>query len=336
MADEEKPYAPTPGRIAKARKEGNIAKSAELTGVASFAFGTIALVAVAPSIASASQAFIIASVKGPSPDVVPLGMTLSVSVLAVYLAAASASVVVTLVQTRGLAFVAPKFKPERMKPAEGLKRMFSMQSVVSAIKALLAFVVTIGFAIPTGQLVFGRGTGETALGPFAVIATVGAQRALASAILVAAFFAVADYLIVHAQWLKKLRMSLYEIRKEYKENEGDPRLKNRRKRRHRKMLSGPVASVAKASFVVANPTHVAVALQYAPPDIGVPLVLVMGVDENALRIRGMATELGIPVIENVPLARSLLATATVGKPIPRESFVAIAEIVTALFAPAAR
>jgi flagellar biosynthesis protein FlhB len=158
----------------------------------------------------------------------------------------------------------------------------------------------------------------------------GAQRAIASAIGVASFFAVADFFLVRKRWMKKLRMSLYDLKKELAENEGNPQLRARRRARHRSLAAGALAQVRNAAFVVANPTHVAIALEYRPPEVPVPRVLVKAAEDVALRVREAAAELGIPIIEDVPLARTLFATSRIGSNIPHETFVAVAEIVMAL------
>jgi flagellar biosynthesis protein FlhB len=329
MASEEKPFDPTPSRLQKARREGNVARSTEITGVASFAAAALTLFGTAPYVGALQAGWTRRLTSGQSPgasEALALAAAGALPLLAALLAGTTASIV----QTKGLVFVTPSVKFERLNPMEGCKRMFSLQSAVSAAKALLAFAVALAAAVPTAELVFTRGTGGGTAGVYGALVALGAQRVFASAVLVALVFSIADYLIVRKQWLKKLRMSLYELKKELQENEGDPHLRGRRRQRHRQMISGPVDAVKKASFVVANPTHVAVALRYAPPDVSVPLVLVMGAEENARRIRALAADAGVPIVENVELARTLWATASVGRAIPRESFVVVAEIVTAL------
>lgn len=329
MADEDKPFDPTPSRLQKARREGNVARSTEINGVASFAAAALTLFAVMPYIGAVQGGWVERIATGQTSRAGSHALALALAGALPLLAALIAGTTASLVQSRGLVFAAPSIKFERLNPGQGFKRMFSMQSAVSAAKALLAFGVALAAAIPTAELVFTRGTGGGTITVFGALASLGAQRMFASALSVAAVFAVADYLIVRKQWLKKLRMNLYELKKELQENEGDPQLRGRRRQRHWQMTTGSVDSLKNAAFVVANPTHIAVALRYEPPEVAVPVVLVMGAEANALRIRALAAEAGIPVVENVELARMLWATASVGRAIPRESFVAVAEIVTA-------
>ena len=256
--------------------------------------------------------------------------TIALVALVPLVATATAGTLCGAVQAGGLHFHAPTIKVERMNPKENIKRMFAGEAAVAAARAVLAFVVAVAFFIPTANLVFNRASGGGSLAALGSLATLGAQRAIASAIGVASFFAVADFLLVRKRWLKKLRMSLYDLRKELAENEGNPQLRSRRKARHRSLASGALAQVRNAAFVVANPTHLAIALEYRPPDVPVPRVLVKAAEDVALRVRAAAAELGIPIVEDVPLARTLYATARIGSNIPHETFVAVAEIVTAL------
>jgi flagellar biosynthesis protein FlhB len=125
-------------------------------------------------------------------------------------------------------------------------------------------------------------------------------------------------------------MSLEEFKRDLREQDGDPMARARRKAAHRAIVRGSLQRLREAAFVVTNPTHLAIALEYAPPKVVVPRVLIRAADEAALLVRSRARELNIPVIENVPLARELFAKANPGEYIPQETYVAVAEIVAAL------
>jgi len=329
MPEEEKPFDPTPSRIQRARREGNIAKSNEISTAIVFSAGVLALFAVAPQLAAIESAWLFRAARDLVIDFSALGPSL-LTLAAVPIAAAVAAVVASIGQARGLLFVAPKFKLDRLKPNEGLKRMFSMQAVVGALRAALAFAAAIAIAVPTVELVFVRGIGSRRLAEFAALATIGSTRVLEGALAVSICFAGVDYFIVRKQWLKKLKMSLYELKKELRENEGSPQMKGRRRQVHRALLGSPVKAVRDASFVVTNPTHIAVAIRYAPAEAGVPRVLAMGAENNAALMRAEAAAHGVPLVEDVALARLLWANATIGLAIPRDTFLAVAEIVTAL------
>jgi flagellar biosynthesis protein FlhB len=141
---------------------------------------------------------------------------------------------------------------------------------------------------------------------------------------------LAEFAAARKAWLRKLRMSADDRKREAKEQDGDPFARGRRRALHRSFLRGALAEVKKASFVVANPTHVAVALEYRPPTVPVPRVLVRAAGEMAARVRAVAAECGVPVVENVALARALYRDARAGEPIAHAHYVAVAEVVAAL------
>jgi flagellar biosynthesis protein FlhB len=170
------------------------------------------------------------------------------------------------------------------------------------------------------------GTPEAA----AVTAWQAARHVTFAACATGMLFALAEFAAARNAWLRKLRMSADDRKREAKEQDGDPFARGRRRAMHRSLMHGALAEVKKASFVVANPTHVAVALEYRPPAVPVPRVLVRAADEMAARVRAMAVECGVPVIENVALARALYRDARAGEPIAHAHYVAVAEVVAAL------
>jgi flagellar biosynthesis protein FlhB len=152
----------------------------------------------------------------------------------------------------------------------------------------------------------------------AAMAWSGAQHVVFAAASVGLVFAIVEYGAARRSWLTKLKMSLHEFKRELKENDGDPSTRARRKALHRNVLRGAIAKVKDAAFVVVNPTHVAVALEYRPPEVPVPVVLVRAAGEMALRVREEASRADVPVIENIALARALFSQAEVGEPIPHD------------------
>jgi flagellar biosynthesis protein FlhB len=125
-------------------------------------------------------------------------------------------------------------------------------------------------------------------------------------------------------------MSFSELKRESKEQDGDPQARGRRRTLHRDFVRGAIVNVKKAAFVVVNPTHVAVALDYRPPEVPVPCVLVRAEGAGALRVRRLAAEHGVPVIEDVALARALYFESRAGDVIPHAHYVAVAAVVSAL------
>ena len=244
--------------------------------------------------------------------------------------AAVAGAFVGVVQSGGLRVVGVVPKFERLSPVEGIKRMLSRETVTHAARACAAFVLAAAAVGSTMRAVLGAALGASGAPVIAAIAWSGAQHVAFTAAAIGLAFAFAEYGVARRAWLHKLRMSLQELKREMKERDGDPLLRGRRKAMHRAMARGSLKRVKDASFVVVNPTHVAVALAYSPPEIPIPTVLVRAVDEMALRVRELAGEHRVPIVENIPLARALYRDAEVDRQIPHAHYVAIAEIVAAL------
>ena len=152
-------------------------------------------------------------------------------------------------------------------------------------------------------------------------------KVLVASVAVFAVIALADYLWQRRRWRERLKMTLQEVRDEHKQQEGDPHIKARiRSIRAQRSKKRMMAAVPKATVVIANPTHYAVALKYEP-GMNAPLCVAKGVDAVALRIRKVAEDAGVAVIENPPLARSLHAAIEVDKEIPAEHYKAVAEVI---------
>jgi flagellar biosynthetic protein FlhB len=142
-----------------------------------------------------------------------------------------------------------------------------------------------------------------------------------------AVVAIADYFFQYRQWFERQKMSLQEMKEEFKQSEGDPHIKGRiRQLRHARMKKRMMAAVPKASVIITNPTHYAVALSYER-GMSAPVCVAKGVDTIALKIREIAGLHDIPIVENVPLARALYATVEIDDEIPVEHYHAVAEII---------
>ena len=159
-----------------------------------------------------------------------------------------------------------------------------------------------------------------------------ALRMLVAVLSVLALIALADYAYQRWETLKKLRMSVQDIRDEHKDTEGDPKIKARiRQLRMERARTRMMAAVPEATVVVTNPTHFAVALKYEHEEMDAPIVVAKGADLVAKRIRDLATENNIPIVENPPLARGLFAAAEIDEPIPLEHYKAVAEVISYVF-----
>jgi flagellar biosynthetic protein FlhB len=153
------------------------------------------------------------------------------------------------------------------------------------------------------------------------------MRLLGAVVAMLAVVAIADYFFQYRQWYERQKMSLQEMKEEFKQSEGDPQIKGRiRQLRQARMRKRMMAAVPKASVVITNPTHYSVALSYER-GMSAPVCVAKGVDRIALKIREIAGEHDIPIVENVPLARALYATVEIDEEIPVEHYHAVAEII---------
>jgi flagellar biosynthesis protein FlhB len=324
---DEKPFDPTPARIARARRDGNVPRPTELVAAAAFGASAIAACAVVAPIGALARDAIASAARG-TPSLRDEGAVVALAALPMLCGAAFACVA-TVAQRGGIAATPLCVKLARLDPAEGARRMFSRDTAVHAVRAVLAFAAAVAGMTPAiSHAIVAVGAGD--LGTVAANAWDGARRTLAVACSVGALFALWDHVATRRAWLRTLRMSFDELKREVKDQEGDPHLRSRRKTRHRALARGAVSAVKEAAFVVANPTHVAVALAYRPPAIAVPTVLVRAADAAALRVRALAERFGVPVVEHPSLARALFAQARIGAAIPSAHYVAVAEIVAVL------
>ena len=221
----------------------------------------------------------------------------------------------------------PKFN--RISPLQGFKRLFSLRSVVEALKGLLKITILLYLIYNYFQTVvlgFSRFLDmevSQACGIlFDDILSLILQVVIAFTVL-----AGADYLYQWWDYERQLKMSKQEVKEEYKQTEGDPQVKGKikqiqRQRAQKRMMQ----QVPKADVVIRNPTHVAVALRYKPDKDDAPVVVAKGLDELALRIVSVAEENGVAIVENVPLARSLYADAELDRMIPMEFYGPVAEV----------
>jgi flagellar biosynthetic protein FlhB len=221
----------------------------------------------------------------------------------------------------------PKFS--KISPGAGAKRIFGKQAAANFGKGLFK-VIALG-AVMTAILWPERLRLESMLrfDPAALLGvTTGLTIHLMGAVVaMLAVVAIADYFFQYRQWFERQKMSLQEMKEEFKQSEGDPHIKARiRQLRHARMKKRMMAAVPKASVIITNPTHYAVALSYER-GMPAPVCVAKGVDTVALKIREIAGEHDIPIVENVALARALYATVDIDDEIPVEHYHAVAEII---------
>ncbi|MEE4452358.1 flagellar biosynthesis protein FlhB [Novosphingobium resinovorum] len=249
-------------------------------------------------------------------------------VFAVLMAAAVGTVFLQGRATMSWSRLSPKWS--KLSPASGFARLFGTRALVEFTKTL-AKMGGIGLAVWLVLAPRLQGMdGLVGRSPGAIGAAAGglAFEALRVVVMLVAGLALFDFLYQRRSFLQRMRMTKQEVKDEHKQSEGDPKIKAKirqiQMQRSRKRM---MAAVPTASVIVTNPTHYAVALKYEHGVTAAPTVVAKGVDAVALRIREVAKEAGVPVMENPPLARALFAAVEIDHPIPIEHYQAVAEII---------
>jgi flagellar biosynthetic protein FlhB len=345
MADEKdgasKTEEATPQKLAQARTKGDVPKTPDLPQFMSF-FAVAAVLAIAGGWMSRNLAVELLPFIS-DPDGIELSGQAGVGVMmravmagapiigVVMAAAALAGAAGNLVQT-GLMFTPDKLKMEfsKLSPMQGLKRLFGLDALMQFFKGLVKIVI-VSFLVWWIL--------KPHLGVMTKLATMEVAMILpiTADILRRLVFAVCGLLLVvsGADWfwqkqrfLARMRMSKEEIKEEFKQTEGDPHVKARQKQiRHTRARQRMMQAVPKATVVVMNPTHYAVALKYVQGEDDAPQCVAKGLDSLALKIRAVAEEAGVPVIEDAPLARALYAAVEIEETIPAAHYEAVAKVI---------
>jgi flagellar biosynthesis protein FlhB len=225
-------------------------------------------------------------------------------------------------------------KLEKLDPIKGFKRIFSLRSVIELLKSILkiVFVGTVTFIVLWRRIDEVLGLAFKTVGDsMKTVASLTLQMGFAASIALL-FLAILDYLYQRFDYEKNLRMSKQDIKDEYKNSEGDPLIKSKIKQRQREMaMRRMMQEVPKADVIITNPTHYAICLKYDENQREAPFVIAKGVDLIAQKIKMIANEHEITMIENRPLARSLYDQAEIGDTIPEEFFKAVAEILAYVY-----
>jgi flagellar biosynthetic protein FlhB len=211
-----------------------------------------------------------------------------------------------------------------------LKRLFSKQAIANFVKGLLKLAVIGGIVTAVLWPQRMRLESMVAIDPAGVLAIMQSMTLdmLGAVVAILALIAAADYLFQYSQWFERQKMSMREIKDEYRQSEGDPMVKAKiRQIRQFRAKKRMMAAVPQASVVITNPTHFAVALKYERGMIA-PVCVAKGADAIARKIREVAGKHGVPVVENPPLARALYGTVEIDQEIPPEHYQAVAEVIT--------
>jgi flagellar biosynthetic protein FlhB len=344
MADEndasDKTEDPTQKRLDEALERGDVAKSQEINTWFVIAGGTLVMSTFSGSIGGGMLVplrGLIAnawSIRTDGPGLLSLASSLEYAVIAAVgvpmLMLALAALAGNMMQHR-LVWSGEALKPKlsKISPGAGFKRIFGKQAAVNFAKGI--FKVTALGAVMAAILWPERHRLE-ALVRFDPAALLGVTSSLSlhlmgAVVAMLAIVAVGDYLFQYRTWYERQKMSQQEIKEEFKQSEGDPHVKGRmRQLRQARMKKRMMAAVPKASVIITNPTHYSVALQYER-GMAAPVCVAKGADNLAFKIREIAREHNVPIVENVPLARALYATVEIDEEIPVEHYQAVAEVI---------
>jgi len=339
--DSQQTEEPTAKRLEQARDAGDVVRSSELSAFILLAGGTLAIAMFGKQAALGIANLLTMFLEQPdamsvdNAGLAAIGRGL-LSHLAIILAPFFA-VLVTAALAGHVLQNRPGFNLDKIKPdlgklslLAGLKRLFGPDGWMNLLKGLLKIAV-VGAAIWT-QLWPARFMLEAMLTQ-TTGGVVGDMMLLLFRVLIAALAALGvigglDYFVQRMRFLQRNRMSKQEIKEEYRQNEGDPAIKAKiRQIRNERARKRMMARVPEATVVIMNPTHYAVALLYESGKTAAPICVAKGIDALALRIRDIAEQNDVPVVQNPPLARALHATVEIDEAVPPEHYKAVAQVI---------
>lgn len=345
MASGEKTEAATPRRREEVRKKGNTPKSAELNSILALLAGIVVLQAVGSTVVRQMLDLMGATLRHltladwtvPAVSAYFGGLgSLYLGIMApLFVALTIVGVAGNFVQS-GIVLTTQPISPDfsRIDPLKGFQRIFSQRSLVELIKSvsklgIVSYVVYQALQSKYVEIVAMSGTDIR--GAASVVAQ-GAVEILLKAGFAMLAVAALDYGYQRWQYERNIRMTKEEVREEFRQSEGDPKIKAKIKQQQRRLAARRMMHDVPASdVVITNPTHLAIALQYRPESMRAPKVVAKGRLLIAEKIKEVARQHGVPVIENKPLAQALYKTVEVGSEIPPLLYQAVAEVLAFIF-----
>jgi flagellar biosynthetic protein FlhB len=338
----------SPYRIEEFRRKGQVAQSRELAGLAALLAAGVATYAMAPAMSASMTGFmeevfrtdLASRVDLGSGDVLKQYMFRSLHILGaiglpiclagfVFGALASFGQIGSIWSTDPLM---PDFS--KINPISGFQRLVSMKQVWEGLRLVFKMSVVIAITYGLVKSEIFRSGGYMVADPANLSTAFGssAKSIFLSLVSALAIFAGFDFALQKWEFSKNLKMTKQEAKQEHKEREGDPQIKARvravqREVARRRMMQ----AIKKADVVITNPTHIAIAISYEKDKMLAPKVVAKGADHLAQRIKKIAAENGVPMVENVPLARTLFKTVKVNQYVPRALFQAIAEVLAYVY-----
>jgi flagellar biosynthetic protein FlhB len=343
--DSQKTEEPTPKKIEESRKKGQVALSREVNNWVMLFFGTVVVLALGPAALNKLTDFMAGFIErahlmpsAPGGVGIVLGQSfwevfgILVVPLIVLVIAAFMSPFLQIGPLFAPGIIKPDFS--KVSPMGGVKRLFSMRSLMEFVKGILKIGI-IGFV---GFLLLKPfyGSIDHMVG-LPVPMMMGEMQALilrlmSGILVVLLVVAVTDLVYQRYEHNKKMRMTKQELKDEYKQTEGDPHVRAKlRQLRQEKARTRMMQAVPEADVIITNPTHYSLALKYDPDEMDAPVLVAKGVDELAMRIREVAKENDIPLYENKPLARAMYDTVELDEMVPEQHYKAVAEVISYVF-----
>jgi len=340
--DEGRTEEPSEYKLEKARKEGRVAKSQEVSGALILLLCAVTLIFLGKWLFSQLinvMVFYFNLTKNSdlqNPAIVSYFYDVFIKcVLPISLISAVSAIAGNIIQTRGFLFslkpIEPKLSKIVPKVGEYLKKtIFSGKGLFNIVKSLMkvAIIIVVAYIYIKKDLfilcqIISNGQIASALGKIAVMTA----KILITVAVIFLVISIPDYFVQKKDFMEEMKMTVQEVKEEYKEMEGDPEVKNRLMQMQRQILSQNIQkAVSESDVVITNPTHFAVALKYDQTSDNPPMVNAKGQDQIALRIKTLARENNIPIVEDRPLARDLYTNIEVGDIIPKIYYEAIAVV----------
>ncbi|TVQ36127.1 MAG: flagellar biosynthesis protein FlhB [Geminicoccaceae bacterium] len=349
MADQpekaDKTEEPTPKRLEDAQRDGQVATSRDLTSLLLLSVGVFLLSPLGAGIFAGLLAPLRSLFDRPhqlggdpaqlADVVVALGWAVGL-VLALPFGAFMAAAIASNLAQHGFVLSLKPVQPKlnRISPLAGLKRLFAPKSLAEALKNMAKVLLVGAAAWLAIQPVASELVGTMQMPMPDVLSRIQnwLLRATGAALIVVAAIAVADVMLQRHSHHQQMKMTRRQVKDEAKQTDGDPHVKAKiRQLRMERARHRMMAAVPEATVVITNPTHFAVALRYEPGKTSAPEVVAKGADAVAFRIRAVAREHDVPIIENRPLARALFADVDIGQTIPERHFAAVAEVIGFVF-----
>lgn len=336
---------PTPKRMEEALKKGQIANSREVGSFLMLGLLALTIAWLAPDIMRNAKLLLLPFIadadslptSGTELNKLLLHTALgSLGLIAVPLALGICAAIFSGILQNGFVLSSEPIMPklDKISPLAGVKRLFSIRSLIEFVKSLIKIII-IGFvaflAVYPELSHISQLPNSTPEAMLLFLAKL-ALRMTGGVVIAMFFIAILDVLLQRFQHIRSLRMSRQEVKDEYKQSEGDPMIKMRLRRlRMERAKNRMMQNVPKADVVITNPTHFAVALKYDPPNMKAPTVVAKGQDLIALKIREIAEDSNVPIVENPPLARALFQSAELDQEIPVNHYEAVAKIISYVY-----